>query len=180
MSLPVGLVVGIDAVAWCAVQVGSGYTVHRLPDDWLQRDRWPFRERRIEHGGDLYRRALRVPRWKGWIPEGGAVFAGGFDKRLLGRPDTAQLQRHVRESRRAELGHWLAIVPLPLFALWNPVGLWPAMALYAAVVNLPCIAVARYNRLRLSRVLTARASGSRSSNAARRRRARGTIGSSMP
>ena len=180
MTSSIWTTVAIDAAAWCAIQVGSGYAVHRLSDDWLGCDRWLFRERAFEHGGELYRHTLRVPRWKRLLPEAGAVFAGGFDKRALGGAGTAQLRRHVGESRRAELGHWLAIAPLPLFALWNPVILWPAMALYAAAVNLPCIATVRYNRLRLARVLAARGSGSRSSSAARWRRAPGTIGNSIP
>jgi glycosyl-4,4'-diaponeurosporenoate acyltransferase len=180
VSLPIGIVVAVDITVWCAVQVGSGYAVHRLPDEWLQHDRWLFRERRAERGGELYRRALRVPRWKRLLPEAGAVFAGGFDKRALGGSGGVPLTRHLWEGRRAELGHWLAIAPLPLFVLWNPLALWPAMAVYAAAVNLPCIAVIRYNRLRLARVMAARASGSRRSRSDRSRSARGTIGSSIP
>jgi glycosyl-4,4'-diaponeurosporenoate acyltransferase len=180
MTLPIVAVIGIDAAAWCAVQVAGGYAVHRLPDEWLAGDRWLFRERRIERGGELYRRTLRVPRWKRVLPEAGALFAGGFDKRALRAADSDHLTDHLRETRRAELGHWLAITPLPLFVMWNPPGMWPAMAVYAFAVNLPCIAAQRYNRLRLSRVLAGRANGSRSSTAARRRSSLGTSGSSIP
>ncbi len=174
-----GAVIAIDAAAWCAIQVGAGYTVHRLSDDWLVEDRWLFRERGWEQGGRFYRRRLRVGRWKHWLPEAGAVFRGGFDKRALGSSSASYLERYERETRRAELGHWLAMAPLPLFVLWNPPVLWPAMALYAVAVNVPCIVSQRYNRVRIARVL-ARVNGSRSSSEARARSERGTTGNSIP
>lgn len=161
--------VAVDAAAWLVVQAGTGYLVHRLPDRALDTDVGLLRERAWEDGGRFYRDRLRVARWKGRLPEGGAVFRGGFDKRTLGGTSNEDLSRYRRETRRAELGHWLALAPAPVFALWNPPWLWPAMALYAAAVNLPCIIAQRYNRLRLSRVL-----------AARSRSALGTSGSSIP
>lgn len=180
MTLTLPAVVAVDAAAWCAVQVASGYAVHRLPDGWLDTDRWLFRERACEGAGRLYRHTLAVPKWKKLLPEAGAVFPGGFDKRALRSGDTAELVRYRRETRRAELGHWLAVAPLPLFALWNPLWLWPAMAFYAVAVNGPCIVSQRYNRLRISRVLAARANGSRWSCTARRRSSLGTTGNSIP
>jgi glycosyl-4,4'-diaponeurosporenoate acyltransferase len=180
VNLSLGAAIAVDAAAWCAVQAGAGYLVHRLPTARFATDGWLLQERPWERGGRFYRERLGVARWKRWLPEGGAVFSGGFDKRALGRTTTEQLERYRRETRRAELGHWLAIAPLPLFALWNPPALWPAMVAYAVVVNGPCIVSQRYNRSRLSRVLAVRMNGSRRSPAARSRSALGTTGNSMP
>jgi len=171
-------VLAVDAAAWCAVQAGAGYLVHRVPDRRLSVDGWLLRERAWEGGGRVYRR-MRIGRWKRWLPEGGGVF-GGYDKRALPTPTAANLERYRRETRRAELGHWLALLPAPLFALWNPPLLWPAMGAYAVAVNLPCIASQRYNRLRVSRVLAARENGSRASAAAASRSRRDTMGISIP
>ncbi len=179
MTIPLAGAIAVDAAAWCATQVAAGYAVHRLPDHRLDTDGALLRIRAVERDGRLYRDILRVPRWKRLLPEGGAVFRGGFDKRTLAGAGPEQLARYGREARRAELGHWLAMAPLPLFALWNPPMLWPAMVAYAVLVNGPCIASQRYNRLRIERVL-ARASGSWPSAAARRRSSAGTIGSSIP
>jgi glycosyl-4,4'-diaponeurosporenoate acyltransferase len=180
VSLSLGVAVAVDAAAWCAVQVGAGYLVHRLPDTRLGVDRGVLREQSWERGGRFYRHRLGVARWKHWLPEGGVVFRGGVDKRSLGGVTIEHLERYRRETRRAEIGHWLALVPLPLFALWNPPLLWPAMAAYAIAVNGPCIVSQRYNRFRISRVLAIRANGSRPSVAARARSSRGTSGSSIP
>jgi glycosyl-4,4'-diaponeurosporenoate acyltransferase len=147
------VVVLVDAAAWLVIQAGAGYAVHRLPAGWLDRDRWLFRARRWEAGGAFYARWLRIRRWKRWLPEAGAVFRGGVDKRRLGPATGENLLAYRRETRRAELGHWLAMAPAPLFVLWNPPGLFAAMVAYAVVVNVPCIASQRFNRLRIERVL---------------------------
>jgi glycosyl-4,4'-diaponeurosporenoate acyltransferase len=149
--------IAADAAAWAAVQVSAGYVAHRLPDRWLERDTWLLRERRWERGGAFYADTLAIRRWKALLPEAGAFFAGGFDKGRLGPTGDDHLAHHVRESRRAELGHWLMLAPTPLFVAANPPYLAVLMPVYALAVNGPCIAAQRYNRLRLARVLARRA-----------------------
>ncbi|HVE45176.1 MAG TPA: hypothetical protein VNA57_00315 [Acidimicrobiales bacterium] len=145
--------IGIDAVAWAAIQSTTGYGVHRLTVRRLDHDTWVTRRRRWERGGAFYVEQLRIRRWKGLLPEAGAVFAGGFDKGRLGARSADHLRRHVIETRRAEIGHWLALLPTPLFWRWNPRWLALVMTAYAAAINGPCIVAQRYNRLRLQRVL---------------------------
>lgn len=147
----------LDVVAWGLVHAGSGYLAHRTSVGWLARDRWLFRERRVERGGRLYTRPLRIGRWKDRLPEAGALFAGGISKRHVTAAADGGLERFVVETRRAELAHWLAAAPGPLFALWNPPAVVPVMILYGVLVNAPFIAVQRYNRIRAARVLRARA-----------------------
>ncbi|HEY8547953.1 MAG TPA: hypothetical protein VIL36_23000 [Acidimicrobiales bacterium] len=169
--------VALDVVAWGAVHAGTGYLVHRLPVAWLARDRSLFRVRRWEQGGRRYRRVLRIHRWKDRLPEAGALFAGGISKRRLTGDEDGGLERFVVETRRAELGHWLAVLPAPLFALWNPPVAAVLMVVYALAVNLPFVAIQRYNRARAERVLGA---SRRLRRSARSRNARGTTGSSIP
>lgn len=157
---PVGLsrpaLVAVDIGAWLLIHLVVGYGAHRLPLRLLQRDTWVTRERSVERGGRLYVRGFRIHRWKRWLPEAGAVFAGGFDKRGLPRRDTDYLQRYLAETRRAELAHWAMLASAPLFFLWNP---WTAavlMPVYGVLANVPCILSQRYNRIRLRRVLARR------------------------
>jgi len=145
--------VAVDVVAWACIHAGTGYLVHRLPARLFERDTFLTRTRRIEGDGALYVRFLRIKRWKRWLPEAGNLFAGGFDKRHLTGRDAASLATYARETRRAELGHVLAMLPAPLFFLWNPWYVGVAMLVYAVVANGPCIASQRYNRLRLLRIL---------------------------
>jgi glycosyl-4,4'-diaponeurosporenoate acyltransferase len=190
VHLPDAVTVLVDVVAWGMIHAGTGYAVHRLPVAWLARDGWLFAERPWERGGALYRRTLRIARWKDRLPEAGALFAGGVSKRRLPPADAGGLDRFVVETRRAELGHWLAALPAPLFALWNPPGVALAMLAYGWGVNLPFIAIQRYNRIRAGRVLrrsstsTARSSDRSgppaADRAARSRCDRDTSGRSMP
>lgn len=57
------------------------------------------------------------------------------------------------ESRRAEPTHWLQVIWVPVFFLFNPFWIGVIMIGYAPIVNLPCILVQRYNRPRLKRIL---------------------------
>lgn len=145
--------VAVDVVAWAAIHASTGYLVHRLPSRLFERDTFLTRARRIEAGGALYVRSLKIKRWKGRLPEAGALFAGGFDKKHLAGRDPAYLATYVRETRRAELGHVLAAGAAPLFFLWNPWYVGVVMLVYAAVANGPCVAAQRFNRLRLLRIL---------------------------
>lgn len=179
----------LDVAAWGAVHAGAGYVAHRTSVAWLSRDRWLFRERRVECGGRMYARTLRISRWKDRLPEAGALFAGGISKRRVTAAEQGGLERFVVETRRAELAHWLAAWPGVVFGLWNPPAVVPIMVAYGLAVNLPFIAVQRYNRIRAARVLRARdgrragASGSTPASAearAARRRLADTTGNSIP
>ncbi|MGH9154525.1 MAG: glycosyl-4,4'-diaponeurosporenoate acyltransferase [Acidimicrobiales bacterium] len=149
--------VAVDAAASVVIQVAAGYLVHCLPVRRFAADRRLFRTRPIEAGGRTYERVLRIRRWKRWLPEAGGFFRGGFDKSHLPRLDDDHLSRYVAETRRAELGHWLAAAPAPLFFLFNPWYAGLIVQVYAVAVNGPCIAAQRYNRLRLQRLLSGRA-----------------------
>ncbi|MGI8684492.1 MAG: hypothetical protein ACR2MO_05290 [Acidimicrobiales bacterium] len=158
---PLWAAVAADAAAWACVQVATGYLAHRLPDRLLAADTWLLRERSWERGGRFYVETARIRRWKGLLPEAGAFFAGGVSKRTLGGRTADDLARLARETRRAELAHWLMMLPTPVFVACNRPLLAPFMPVYALAVNVPCIAAQRYNRIRLLRA-AARASRTRS------------------
>lgn len=146
----------INALAWAVIQVSVGLVIARVPlknfnpEMWIFRI-WPWESRR------LYERVLLIQKWKPLLPDGARLSRKGFRKRSLANKDPAYLERFRIETIRAEATHWLAIPPFLLFFLWNipSVAVW--MPVYAIVINMPCIAVQRYNRIRIERVL-ARAS----------------------
>ncbi len=148
LLLPQWLTVVVDVVAWGAFHAASGYAAHRLDEARISRDGWLLRPRRFEAGGRWYRRRLRISRWKDRVPEAGETFRGGVSKRHLPGRDVAGLTLFVRETRRAELGHWWAMACAPLFVLWNPPLASALLVGYGVVVNLPFIAIQRYNRFR--------------------------------
>jgi glycosyl-4,4'-diaponeurosporenoate acyltransferase len=150
------LLVLVDVVAWAVIHASTGYLVHRLPAARFDHDSWLTRRRRVERDGRLYADLFAVKRWKHRLPEAGALFAGGTDKRRLGGTTDADLVRYATETRRAEVGHWLAAGGAPLFALWNPWWVALLMVAYATAANGPCIVAVRYNRLRILHILDRR------------------------
>ncbi|WP_432418853.1 hypothetical protein [Cytobacillus spongiae] len=57
------------------------------------------------------------------------------------------------ELNRAELSHWLQMIPSPIFFLLNEGVVSWSMLLYGILFNLPLILVQRYNRLRITRLM---------------------------
>ena len=147
------LLVLLDAGIWATWSAVCGYLAHRIPPSRLARDRGLFRVRRFESGGRFYERWLRIKRWKDRLPEAGALFRGGISKRRVGAAGRASLERFAVETRRAELTHWLILAASPWFFLWNPWWLGVAMLGYGIVANVPCLAIQRYNRARLLRMI---------------------------
>jgi glycosyl-4,4'-diaponeurosporenoate acyltransferase len=157
IDLPRSVALGTDVVAWIGVAVGAGYVAHRLPHRLFERDGWLFRQRAWERDGRFYVRVLRIRRWKRLLPEAGDAFEGGFNKATLAALGDDHFRVHVRETRRAELTHWLIILAGPLFLVHNRWYDVVAMQLIAVALSVPCIAAQRYNRIRLQRVLARRA-----------------------
>jgi len=161
--------VAIDVVVWAAISATAGYVGHRVPAAHFELDSWLTRRRPGETTA-AYERTMRIKHWKDRLPEAGDLFRGGFRKRELVAGDRAHLERFVVETRRAEHVHWWVLATAPLFLLWNPWWLGAAMVAYAVAANIPCIAVQRYNRLRLLRALgrPGRAGGRATTNPADR------------
>lgn len=166
-----GTAVALDIALWGLVHVTAGYAAHRMPLQSLRHDRGILRLLPGERGGRVYER-LGIRRWKDRLPEAGAFFGGGMSKRRIPRGADGGLERLAIETRRAELAHWWTAAALPLFVTFNPARALPLLALYALAVNIPCIAVQRYNRARLTSLLERRRHGSRVDVAARVRSSR--------
>ncbi len=138
---------------WPAWTFACGYAFHRVSDERFARDDVVTAPRAFEADGRWYEEALRIKRWKERLPEAGGLFRGGFAKRDVAGGQREVLQRFVVETRRAELTHWAVACGVAVPMLWNPWWAAPVHVCVAAGSNLPCIAVQRYNRLRLRRVL---------------------------
>jgi glycosyl-4,4'-diaponeurosporenoate acyltransferase len=153
--------ISLNIAAWLCWSLAVGYFGHRRPLRSFTDERWWSRLRPFESGGSWYARTLRIKQWKDLLPELGALFSGGFAKRVVHR-DRDHLERFVIETRRAEWVHWLAFWLWPVFAIWNPPWAVAVMLLYATAANLPCLVVQRYNRARLLQTLTRFERGARS------------------
>lgn len=156
LVMPQGVTIIVDVLAWGLFHAVTGYAAHRLSDQRLSRDGWLLRPRPFERGGRWYRRRLKINRWKDKVPEAGDLFAGGVSKRQLPAYGADGLKLFVRETRRAELAHWWAMGCGLSFVLWNPPIAATLLVGYGVAINLPFIAIQRYNRFRTQALLLRR------------------------
>lgn len=155
MTVPQIVVVNI--LVWLVIHLGMAWAGTRLPARLFSPRHWLYRARGWERGGRLYEQRLGIKRWKDRLPDGAALFAGGFRKAVLETKSPDYMQRFERETCRGEAVHWVVIVSSGFFFLWNPLWAGWVMIVYAVAANLPCILVQRYNRLRLARVIALQA-----------------------
>lgn len=131
-----------------------GLSAARLPSRLFLADGHLTRLRPWEHDGEFWSRT-GVRRWKRLVPELGALLGGTSKRHLPPGPD--RLRRMAAETRRAELVHWAAAIPVLAMPFWGPGWVGATMAVYAVCANLPCIIIQRYNRGRLARLVADRA-----------------------
>ena len=149
-ELPLAGTIALNTAAWLAIHLGVSYFSSRLPLAWFDPQGWLYRARGWERGGRTYERVFLIRAWKRHLPDGAALFRGGFRKRRMRGRSPHYCRTFVRETCRAELCHWLVFALVPLFFVWNPWYVaWP-MVPYAMAANLPCIVAQRYNRPRLA------------------------------
>ena len=157
IHLPLFWTIIVDCIAWAIIQPGVAYLSMRFPPSLLDHQRWLYRTRSWERGGDLYRDLFAVRKWKWRLPSGGTLFQGFSMVRIHSR-EQDYLRAWMAETCRAELCHWLAILPGFFFFLWNPFWVGVAMIAYAVAFNAVPIITQRYNRPRLLSILRKAAS----------------------
>jgi glycosyl-4,4'-diaponeurosporenoate acyltransferase len=153
VELPIVWTALLNVLAWLVIQLGLAWAMTQIPAARFHPRSplarlWPW-----ERSGRGYEKFIRIKRWKDRLPDAAGWFKGGFAKADLRARTPDFLERFLRETWRGELTHWLALLALPLFAIWNPAWGVAVNAAYAVAANVPCLLVQRYNRSRLLRVL---------------------------
>lgn len=130
------------------IQLSGALIGRKAPDKCLNNNSWLYRTRKWEKQGKIYRNLL-VHKWKGLLPDGAKHFKGDFTKKHLLSIEPEYIMLFIKESCRAELVHWLGMLPFVIFFLLVPPPVAGLLVIYAVIVNLPCIIAQRYNRPRL-------------------------------
>ena len=149
---PILWTIVVDFAAWFIFHMAAALLALHLPDRWFTADRWPYRTGNWERGGQVWQDVFKVRTWKERLPDGALMLGRGYVKKRLQASHASALDDFIRESRRAELTHYLAATPAVLFFLWNPPWAGWVMIVYAILANAPCIIAQRYNRPRFARI----------------------------
>lgn len=153
IELSIGWVITLNIIAWLVIQFGLAWGFTQLAAERFDPHNFFALTKNWERDGSIYESAFGIKRWKDKLPDASRMFRGGFAKATLQRASPEFLERFLRETWRGELVHWLALLFIPVFFIWNP---WWGVAVNAAAalaVNLPCILALRYNRARFLRVI---------------------------
>jgi glycosyl-4,4'-diaponeurosporenoate acyltransferase len=152
LHLPTLPTILLDIAAWLIIHMGVSYLMTHIPLRSFDTEFWLYKQRKWEKNGKIYVRIFRLKKWKKRLPDGAALFKKGFKKKHLKALDDVYLDDFIRETCRAELTHWIMLLFSLVFFIWNPWWVGIVMIVYAILVNVPCIIIQRYNRIRLKRV----------------------------
>ncbi|MBO5453914.1 MAG: hypothetical protein J6A69_08150 [Clostridia bacterium] len=109
---------------------------------------------KFEKNGAFYEYYLKITLWKDLIPQFSKMFHFGYKKDKIPVKDLTHYETFVVETIRAEITHILLIIFSPLYYTAIPFG-WATFAVVASVIaNTPCIAIQRYNRIRIMKIIS--------------------------
>lgn len=151
----------INVVLWLFFHVSISILCLLIPQSFFSKENDRFKLFAWEQSGKIWQSLFRVKKWKNFLIDGAAFFRIGYGKKQLHGNKRQDLILFAAETRRAELTHWLSILPAPLFFFWNPFWAGCLMVAYALLFNFPFIIVQRYNRGRILAILSPKDSNTR-------------------
>ncbi len=143
----------VDVLAWLIIHLTIGYCCSKISVDWLNTEQSCFQTFEWEKDGEIYEKFFHVRAWKCFIPNGSKLYHGAFSIKNLLTYELAYLERWLKESVRAEICHWLMILPGFFFFIWNSMALAWVNVAYAFLNNLVLIILQRYKRPRMCKLL---------------------------
>lgn len=138
------------SVYWSVTQLSLSHLFTKVPRSFFDTYHHWFKTFPFEQGGQLWNRLFLINRWKGYIPEGECLNKNVYNKHVLKPLTQESVYKMIIEMRRAELVHWLSILPVIVFVK-APKCIKTINILYALLANVPIILTQRYNRPRLER-----------------------------
>ena len=152
INLSITSIIMLDVFLWFILHMGISMALLKIPLATFEKENKWFRVYAWEKEGQFWQKNFNVRFWKDKLPDGATLFKMGFKKKHLRNRNKSYFNEYIAESRRAELNHWLLILPAPLFFLWNPPWASIVIICYALLANIPFIIIQRYNRPRFEQI----------------------------
>ena len=145
----------VNSVAWLTIHFSISALCFHIPLRYFLKDVPFLRIARWERNGNIWNKLFLVKKWKKHLIDGSSIVKKSYNKSHLHGWKQEDLTIFAAETKRAELTHWLLMLPAPLFFLWNPAWAgWMNIA-YALLANVPFIITQRYNRGRIEAIVHA-------------------------
>lgn len=146
----------VNTAAWFFLHFAISALCFKISLHCFLKDTAFLRIAQWERNGKLWNQLFFVRKWKKYLIDGSSIVKESFDKRHLHGRQQEDLKIFAAETKRAELTHWLLMLPAPLFFLWNPYWAGWIVIAYALIANIPFIITQRYNRGRIEAIVASR------------------------
>lgn len=139
-------------LVWPIYQIAAALIAAKVMEK-LSISSFLFKTRKWEKEGEYYQKMFLVRKWKKFLPDSSAFLKTSFSKKNINDFSVESLEKYLKESCKAELTHWLAILPFWTFGVFSPTRVIFYMLIYAILLNIPCIIAQRFNRPRILRLI---------------------------
>jgi glycosyl-4,4'-diaponeurosporenoate acyltransferase len=153
IELPTILTIILDIFAWLFFHLTIAKASLSIKDGYLIKNNFMFKIYKFEASGLVYEKLFLVNKWKDKLPDGSKILKEGFSKNKVDAMSLDYFKKFLIEVNRAEISHWLQMLPAPIFFLFNLPIIGYLMIVYAVIFNLPFIIAQRYNRTKLIRII---------------------------
>ncbi len=128
-----------------------------LPDSFFNPNKFLYRKYNWEKNGNFYVKKLKIKKWKDKLPQ--YVAKDGFSKRNLNsiNPNDSYINTFIMETCRAEWNHFMCSMYAIISFAINTFSYALIFSVIPIVANLPFLIIQRYNRIRLSKLNTKKA-----------------------
>lgn len=125
----------------------------KLPERYYQYNRWIYKERDWEKGGEFYQDKFKVRAWKKKLPELADFIKSIFPKKFIKEFNGEFIIKYLMESCKAEFTHWCIIFSTVIFLIFDGITAFISMLFLAIILNIPFIIIQRYNRPRIISIM---------------------------
>ena len=143
----------VNIMVWLVLHFSISALCFKIPLCYFLKDVVFLRIAEWEENGKIWNRLFLVKKWKRHLIDGSSIAKKSYNKSHLHGTKREDLKIFAAETKRAEITHWLLILPAPLFFLWNPVWAGWINIAYALFANVPFIMTQRYNRGRIESIV---------------------------
>lgn len=143
----------VNIMAWLLIHFVVSAFCFKIPLCFFLKDTVFLRIAEWERNGKVWNEFFLVKKWKRYLIDGSSIAKKSYDKRHLHGWGRKDLLIFAAETKRAEMTHWLIMLPAPLFFLWNPDWAGWINIVYAFLANMPFIITQRYNRGRIELIV---------------------------
>ena len=145
----------VNSAAWLIIHFTISALCFYIPLRYFLKDIPFLRIAQWERNGAIWNTLFLVKKWKKHLIDGSSIVKKSYNKSHLHGRKQEDLTIFAAETKRAEITHWLLILPAPLFFLWNPAWAGWINMVYALLANIPFIVTQRYNRGRIEAIVQA-------------------------